>query len=473
MPYTYVNYNFMKRQKKNDNKIIKYPKQYHFSIGFIVIGVMFIYMVYHLFTYVTAENITVYEVSQGSISSNLEYNALAIRQEQIVYADNNGDLLYLAENFGKVGAKTQVYALDTTGEILSSLEASEENSDITLDEDDYSKLQTTVSNYITDYDGINYLKTYSFKNELEAQVEQLYTVSAMEAMGDSLDTAIAAGSFNIYNSPTPGLVVYSTDGMEDLTTDTFTAESFDTSNYSTVNLKAQESIVAGQAVYKLITSDHWNLVLEVDKTLYDSLQEETYLKIKFLEDDTETWTNLDFKEQAGKYYLILSLDDSMDRFADSRYVHVKIINSNISGLKIPNSSIVEKEFYTIPKDYMMQGNNSDDAGFLLQSGSESMYITPTIYYESDDYYYIDDEIVTRGDKLVKPNSNELYVVGSTTDSLQGVYNVNKGYAVFKQIEILYQNDDYSIIKTGTNYGISMYDHIVLQGDEVEENSIIN
>ena len=207
--------------------------------------------------------------------------------------------------------------------------------------------------------------------------------------------------------------------------------------------------------------------------MYDSLQEETYLKIKFLEDDTETWTNLDFKEQAGKYYLILSLDDSMDRFADSRYVHVKIINSNISGLKIPNSSIVEKEFYTIPKDYMMQGNNSDDAGFLLQSGSESMYITPTIYYESDDYYYIDDEIVTRGDKLVKPNSNELYVVGSTTDSLQGVYNVNKGYAVFKQIEILYQNDDYSIIKTGTNYGISMYDHIVLQGDEVEENSIIN
>ena len=119
---------------------------------------------------------------------------------------------------------------------------------------------------------------------------------------------------------------------------------------------------------------------------------------------------------------------------------------------------------------MMQGNNSDEAGFLLQSG---LYITPTIYYESDDYYYIDDEIVTRGDKLIKPNSNEQYVVGSTTDKLEGVYNVNKGYAVFKQIEILYQNDDYSIIKTGTNYGISMYDHIVLQGDEVEENSIIN
>ena len=93
------------RNRKND-KVIKYPKQYHFSIGFIVIGVMFIYMLYHLFTFVTADNITIYEVSQGSISSNLEYNALAIRKEQVITADSNGDVLYLAENFGKVGAKT-------------------------------------------------------------------------------------------------------------------------------------------------------------------------------------------------------------------------------------------------------------------------------------------------------------------------------------------------------------------------------
>lgn len=463
----------MKNKKKNDDKIIKYPKQYHFSIGSIIIGVMFIYMVYHLFTYVTADNTTVYEVSQGSISSNLEYNALAIRQEQIVYADNSGDVLYLAENFGKVGAKSQVYALDTTGEILSSIEASTEKSEIKLQTDDYSKLQTSVLNYMMDYNPLSFSKTYSFKTELESQVAQLYTVSAMESMGDSLNNAIASGSFNIYNSPTPGLVVYSIDGLEDITVDSFVSDSLDTSGYKTTNLKAQESVVAGQAVYKLITSDHWNLVLEVDKNLYDSLQGESYLKIRFLEDEVETWTKLDFTEKAGKYYLVLSLDDSMDRYADSRFVHIKIINNNISGLKIPNSSIVEKEFFTIPKEYMLQGNNDDEAGFLVQSGKDSVYVEPTIYYESDDFYYVDDEKLSRGDTLIKQNSNELYVVGSDMGSLKGVYNVNKGYAVFKQIEILYQNHDYSIIKTGTNYGISMYDHIVLQGNEVEENKIIN
>ncbi len=464
----------MKKSRIQEKKIIKYPKQYHFSIGFIIVGVMFIYMLYHLLTYLTAANITVYEVSQGSISSNLEYNALAIRQEQIVNAEANGDILYIAENFSKVGAKSKVYALDTSGEVLSTLKKSTENSEVSLGDEDYEKLESAISGFTYDFNTTNYNKLYSFKTELESQIQQLYTVSAMESMGESLQSAINSGTFTIYNSPSPGLIVYSVDGLENLTVDSFISDSFDMSTYSAENLKSQESVVAGQPVFKIITSDHWNLICEVDKSLYESLQEESYLKIKFLEDEVETWTNLSFAKKAGKYYLVLSLDDSMDRYADSRYVHIKIIKNNISGLKIPNSSIVKKQFFTIPKSYMLQGNNDDSAGFLLQSENDKgEYINPVIYYESEDYYYIDNSDVKRGDVLLKPDSNEQYVVGSDLATLEGVYNVNKGYAVFKQIEILYQNNDYSIIKTGTKYGISMYDHIVLQGNEVEENTIIN
>ena len=80
--------------------------------------------------------------------------------------------------------------------------------------------------------------------------------------------------------------------------------------------------------------------------------------------------------------------------------------------------------------------------------------------------------MSKGDQLKKPDSQESYSVGDDIASLKGVYNVNKGYAVFKQIEILYQTKEYAIIKTGTSYGISLYDHIVLQGDEVKENDVI-
>ena len=54
----------------------------------------------------------------------------------------------------------------------------------------------------------------------------------------------------------------------------------------------------------------------------------------------------------------------------------------------------------------------------------------------------------------------------------GVYNVNKGYAVFKQINILYQNEEYSIVETGTAYGITVYDHIALEGDSIKEEQLL-
>ena len=96
----------------------------------------------------------------------------------------------------------------------------------------------------------------------------------------------------------------------------------------------------------------------------------------------------------------------------------------------------------------------------------------SLYYETDDAYYIDEEDVTAGTILQRPDSNATYIVGETA-KLQGVYNINKGYAVFKQINILYQNEEYSIVETGTSYGLSLYDHIALDGSKVNENDLIN
>ena len=54
-----------------------------------------------------------------------------------------------------------------------------------------------------------------------------------------------------------------------------------------------------------------------------------------------------------------------------------------------------------------------------------------------------------------------------------MYNINKGYADFKQINILYQNEEYSIVKSNTQYGLNVYDYIVLDAASVEEDEIIN
>ena len=42
----------------------------------------------------------------------------------------------------------------------------------------------------------------------------------------------------------------------------------------------------------------------------------------------------------------------------------------------------------------------------------------------------------------------------------------------KQIDVLYQNEEYTIVKTGTTYGIALYDHIALDGTKIDENKLI-
>ena len=151
-----------------------------------------------------------------------------------------------------------------------------------------------------------------------------------------------------------------------------------------------------------------------------------------------------------------------------------------SGLKIPNSSIVEKEFFLIPEKYVLLGSNStsnymvkrvtyDAKGARIE---ESIDISIYNYDEENGVYYVDDEILRKDDILCSDDSIiDTYVV-QKTGTLIGVYNINKGYADFKQIIILSQNDEYSIIASNTDYGLSMYDYIVLDAKVVNENDFI-
>ncbi len=57
-------------------------------------------------------------------------------------------------------------------------------------------------------------------------------------------------------------------------------------------------------------------------------------------------------------------------------------------------------------------------------------------------------------------------------SLDGVYNVNKGYTIFKKVDILETANGYSIIKKNSAYGLQVYDHIVLDASTVHDGQIL-
>lgn len=214
----------------------------------------------------------------------------------------------------------------------------------------------------------------------------------------------------------------------------------------------------------------------MDKEREQELLEAEYVKVRFLKNQETSWGQVEtYTNEAGEIFAKLTFTNSMITFCNDRFVDIELILEDEAGLKIPNSSIVEKEFFIVPKDYVTKGGNSSNYGVMRETYEEGVatteFVETTIYNETEEEYYLDDSTLRIGDYLVKPDSAEKYAC-SKRGSLIGVYNINKGYADFKQINILYSNDEYSIVQSNTAYGLNVYDYIVLDASTVSEDELI-
>ena len=457
--------------EKQDN-VITFRGTSQFRIGIVICGIIFVYVLFRLLSYLTSENITVYEVKDGTIVTDHSYRALILRQEELVHADMDGYVYYFATSGGRVGVRSLIYAVDETGSIVNDLLAAGGGTE-KLSDSSFQMTENAMSTFVGEYQDTAFQKTYLFKDRLLDSLNALQVDALMDKHRDEIEKAQSENTYHSYYPPRPGLVSYMVDGMEGVTASDFNPAVF-VKGTKESNVKSQTKIESGDVAYKLITSDDWTMVVPVDRAVGNELGDDRNVKVTFESDGNSAWASVSYLEKDEVPYLVLKLDDSMERYADLRFVNIELMLDEKSGLKIPNSSIVKKTFYTVPKSYFLQGDNTKDMGVLVrkEGGRESEFVIPTIYKETKKAYYIDDETVSEGDELLSPDSLETYTVGTETDDLAGVYNVNKGFAVFKQIEPIQKNEDYTIIRTGTPYGLALYDRIVLQGDKVQENEII-
>ena len=51
-------------------------------------------------------------------------------------------------------------------------------------------------------------------------------------------------------------------------------------------------------------------------------------------------------------------------YIDSRFIDIELVTNNATGLKIPVTSVVNKEFYTIPDEYATKGRRQPEYRFL-------------------------------------------------------------------------------------------------------------
>lgn len=443
----------------------------------IVIFFMFIliYISAFVISYMTKENVDIHEVEVGSISTNNTYSGIALRDEEIFYSEFAGQINYFVREGERCAVNSVVYTIDETGKVASMI-ASLNSDNNSMSETNQSIIRNSLSTYKMSNSNNRFYEVYDLKDRLDLVVSDSVNENIIKNLDDMIKDTGSEALFKYSRASKTGLVVYNKDGYENLSIDQLTSDSFNKDAYHKENLRESSTIVSDTPVYKLIKDEAWNIVFPLtnDQITSQRLSERNNVQIRFIKNDIRTNANFRIVPTNGGTYGVLSLNKYMVQFASDRFIDVEIITSSASGLKIPVSSIVEKEFFLIPEEFGASGGNKSTIGFLREHQDNTgkvvtEYTNVDVYALIDGKYYVDKSDFNYGESILL--NDRRYSI-SEVSVLKGAYTVNKGYAVFRRIDVIDQNEEYAVVRTGVKYGLSSYDHIVLDGTKVKENQII-
>ena len=462
--------------KKKNQKIRKLHKPLNINVGVIIFGIIFVYLAFSVTAYLSKEKIQFYEVVQGGIVSDRSYTGLILRQEQVKNSAGAGYInLYLREGKrASVGAR--IYSLDETGG-LKALMDEIQTEEQPISKENIRDLRKQMDSFVISFQDSDFSTVYDYRYDLENSVMEYASFGTVEQLDQM--AAEAGVNFQQITSDVSGVVSYGIDSYEGLTPSDVEEALFDRSGYSKTIRQSGQMIDSGVPVYKIVTSEDWSIVFLLSEEDQEHFSDRSALTIHFLTDSFTTTANYStITGTDGKTYVKLDFSKYMEQFIGDRFVEFEIVEDQTRGLKIPISAVTEKDFYLVPMEYMTPGGDSSDQGFYKEvyseEGTSVVFVPADIYYSDETYYYVDageGSELKSGDYIVKPQSTDRFQL-SQTASLKGVYNINRGYAVFKQIEILDSNEEYYTVKEGTSYGLSVYDHIVLNASMVQEGQIL-
>lgn len=461
---------------KRSGKIVTYHRHIHITFTGIVFLFIFIYLVFQLASYLVKDHISLYQVGTvDTYTSSPEYTGVITRDETVYYMDKSGFINYYIQDGKKTYKGNTVYTIDENGNFSKMLESLyDENT--TLSSESIRSIKNSLVNDSLTFDPMNFSEVYEDKGRLDSEILDAFNQSAMDQISSNMDTA----GLSEYQAQTSGFLVLKTDKYDSLTADAVTGEILSGKNYESQIYKTGEKREAGSVAYKSIADDTFTITFALTEEDENLFRNNTTLKIELEPLQVEVTGKFSITTASdGTHMGNIVLDKYGSSYLNERYITFKIKEDSATGIKIPKSAVVEKSFLTVPQEYITKGgNNSSDGVYkqvVLEDGTGSVEFVPVNIYSSNETdYYINTDRLKAGDTIVKPGSQETYLLGVSAP-LKGVYNANQGFCVFKRIEVLSETKDngYYIVKDGTTYGITPYDYIVLDASGVEENEIIH
>ena len=456
-----------------NRKVAKYRRPININIGAIILFVLFLYIGINVILYMKKDHLAIYEVVEKTISDDNTCQGIILREEEVVNTSQAGYVNYYIKDGEKVAKNSVVYSLDQNGNVAETL--AESSGSIKLTSKDIASIRSDISNFKNTYTPSSYNEVYDFKYDIENAILDCLNNSNMKSI-ENLTSSGSGTVFDVVKSKKSGIISYYSDGLENLTEEEVSLDTFNMESYNKIMLRTNDLMEKDSPVYKLVTNEKSKLILNITKEQYDKLLEKTSVKLTFKKDNFTVTAPVTVYQKDDGYFAKLDFNSYMLRYIEDRFVTVELSLNSASGLKIPVSSITEKEFYKVPRSYFTNGGDTSAIGVVKETYTEKgektyTFVQTEVYYQDDDFGYVDKSVLSAGDIISNVDTQETYTI-SETDKLEGVYNVNKGYCVFRRIEKVYENQEYCIVKSNTTLGLSEYDHILLDASMAVEQSII-
>lgn len=478
---------------RTKNNVVMVKRPVRISIG-LILGLFFmLYTIIIAMNYLNKKHISLYEVTETKIASDNRCVGMIIRTEHLEKASAAGYINYYVSGRERVSKDAPVYSLDENGSVYEMLTGTEKK--INHTKEDIRQIRSSIASFRKSYSNSRYSNVNNFKSTLDGEILELSNQSLMSNLNSALKENGETSAFRLVTAPESGIVSYYTDAYNGIKADDVGPDHFN-GEYEKNYIKYNSAAQAGAVVYKLVTDDNWQIVLNLNSGQYEKLKERQeallkdgyespYMKVHLINGDLETSVYYSLSQRQGGYFATLEMTRYMIDYIDERFIDVELYFNSAEGLKIPNSSILEKEFFVIPASCITLGGDSQEKGIAVEKYDEEGnkfydFQEKNIYYteknnlddDSDDTVLIAMDGLERGNNIRNEVTKETFTLNDTK-KMEGVYNANKGYCIFRIIRKLYNNEEYSIVEPDGEYGISSYDHIVVDADTVNEQDIID
>ena len=434
----------------------------------LIFAAIIVYIIVVLITSFTRKkNALIYEITKGSVSESLVVSGVLLRDEKVFKATDSGDIEYYQSSGSKVKVGDIIYSVDKTGEAAELIREYAGNGESFSDEEKF-QMHSLLSGFRANYDAVGFEGLYDTKSGMSSIL--MNSVRDIISGNGKEDGEALSDSIRFFETDTAGYIIFSSDGYEGLRADEITEDMFNPDKYHQTSAGIKKKIEEGETAYKLITSDGWSILCKLDpKTIEDyDLSEKKAVTVNLTKAGTTSRANFEIINKDGASYALISMNKYVMNYARDRYADFEISSGESSGLQVPNSAILTSDFIKVPRGYLTTGNNSNAEGFIVETDDGAVFRETDIEFKSTDHVFVKPDKLTKGSVL--PDSDERYTV-SESQEVKGVYQVNSGFAVFKAIDVISENNEYSVLNE-TASGVGLYDRILLNAEGYKEGDVV-